>query len=504
MDRLASLNDAGTASTIDISQDVQDDTDEVPGNPGVKRAGLLYHKPSSSGNSSGRPPGTLWPFFTRSAEKQNSTHYTAYCDACSLAGQQPKGVTGKADSMRAHLLKCDRVSDKLKSWAKVWTKDSEPFTDDTVDSPEKPARQSGMQRFMSPKDTPMTSQEEERFEQALLKGTVSANLPFTWIDNEYIQEAFQLARPLAKLPSRKQLAVPLLNKAVLTIDEKFAEGMSKATEGVSVTFDGWTDIAHNHLMAVSVTTSGNPRQIFTHKTIDISASPKTGEKTFELIKEEIELLESKYKMAVIAVVSDAAGEAAKARRLLRAWRPDLLTLDCFSHQFNLSVGDYLNKKKTNHVYMDTVANAIDLASWWIKHSVAHSMLVEKQIVVLGKPSALTLPVVTRWGSHYSSMKQLLRSERSILVLVLEKREELLKSVGNKKGPQELAEKMLDLSANSTFWSMLKVVQQHLGPLLIAVRAVESEQTKLDRVLKLLGYLHQHFSGTLIPKFSKSC
>ena len=29
---------------------------------------------------------------------------------------------------------------------------------------------------------------------------------------------------------------------------------------------------------------------------------------------------------------------------------------------------------------------------------------------------------------------------------------------------------------------------------IAVRAVESEQTKLDRVLKLLGFLHQHFSG----------
>ncbi|DBA82624.1 TPA: hypothetical protein ACH3X1_006872 [Trebouxia sp. C0004] len=31
---------------------------------------------------------------------------------------------------------------------------------------------------------------------------------------------------------------------------------------------------------------------------------------------------------------------------------------------------------------------------------------------------------------------------------------------------------------------------------IAVRAVESEQTKLDRVLKLLGFLHQHFSGVL--------
>lgn len=32
---------------------------------------------------------------------------------------------------------------------------------------------------------------------------------------------------------------------------------------------------------------------------------------------------------------------------------------------------------------------------------------------------------------------------------------------------------------------------------IAVRAVESEQTKLDRVLKLLGFLHQHFSEGVV-------
>lgn len=34
---------------------------------------------------------------------------------------------------------------------------------------------------------------------------------------------------------------------------------------------------------------------------------------------------------------------------------------------------------------------------------------------------------------------------------------------------------------------------------IAIRAVESEQTKLDQVLKLLGYLHQHFSQVADPQ-----
>ena len=34
---------------------------------------------------------------------------------------------------------------------------------------------------------------------------------------------------------------------------------------------------------------------------------------------------------------------------------------------------------------------------------------------------------------------------------------------------------------------------------IAVKAMESEQTKLDRVLKILGFLYQHFDGVTDAK-----
>lgn len=57
-------------------------------------------------------------------------------------------------------------------------------------------------------------------------------------------------------------------------------------------------------------------QIYTLKTLNITSSPKTGDKTYELVKQEIINIESVNKVPVIAVVSDAAGEAAKARRLL--------------------------------------------------------------------------------------------------------------------------------------------------------------------------------------------
>ena len=56
------------------------------------------------------------------------------------------------------------------------------------------------------KDMAMSATQQEEFHVLLLKGTVSGNLPFSWIDNEYIQAAFATARPTAVLPSRRALS----------------------------------------------------------------------------------------------------------------------------------------------------------------------------------------------------------------------------------------------------------------------------------------------------------
>ncbi|KAL3138942.1 hypothetical protein ABBQ32_005755 [Trebouxia sp. C0010 RCD-2024] len=120
--------------------------------------------------------------------------------------------------------------------------------------------------------------------------------------------------------------------------KKVEAGMALSKQGVTISYDSWTDVSHDQLLAVAATTSQQPRQIYTLKTLNITSSPKTGDKTYELVKQEIINIESVNKVPVIAVVSDAAGEAAKARCPLILWRPDILTLDCYSHQFNLSVG----------------------------------------------------------------------------------------------------------------------------------------------------------------------
>ncbi|KAL0019331.1 hypothetical protein WJX77_006116 [Trebouxia sp. C0004] len=205
MDPPALLDDAGTADTIliDISQDDRDDLNETPSNRGVKRvSGKKHHRLAAAQAGQQAPCG-------RSMTKVQSSRPLSTIQHVAKGAEKPHtGVTGKADPIKGHLYKCGNVSEKVRVWAKVC---SHPFADDTVDSPEASAHQSGMQRFLPLKNSPMT--------------------------------------------------MPLLNKALETIEEKFAEGMSKAKEGVSVSFDAWADISHNNLMAISVTTSHSPREV---------------------------------------------------------------------------------------------------------------------------------------------------------------------------------------------------------------------------------------------------
>lgn len=197
---------AGSAELVDLSQDESSDLSPRLSHPAIKR---LKRAHAQSPGSGGRPQSPLWDLFDRSERKQNVSHYTAYCMCCIAVGKEPKGVTGKAEDMRAHLIKCQHASPALKKWAMDWTAQSQPFVEDQDlpgSSQQSSASQSGLSKYAAFKDKALTASQRQEFDLLLLKGTVSANLPFAWIDNPYIKEAFGFIRPQVQLPSRRSLA----------------------------------------------------------------------------------------------------------------------------------------------------------------------------------------------------------------------------------------------------------------------------------------------------------
>ena len=51
--------------------------------------------------------------------------------------------------------------------------------------------------------------------------------------------------------------------------------------------------------------------------------------------EEIQIVEKEYSTKVKAIITDAASDCRKARRLVVEQQPHILSLDCFAHQVHL-------------------------------------------------------------------------------------------------------------------------------------------------------------------------
>ena len=120
--------------------------------------------------------------------------------------------------MAHHLKTCKHVSSGVHTWAKQWIDKSEPYTGDGIED-----TQSDLSKFMSLKDMPLTDEQQEVFHMMLLKATISANLPFAWIDNPFVKEAFTFLRSVVDLPSRRQLSGQYVHVEERQAEERHAE-----------------------------------------------------------------------------------------------------------------------------------------------------------------------------------------------------------------------------------------------------------------------------------------
>eukprot|EP00611_Tribonema_gayanum_P013282 TRINITY_DN240_c0_g1_i4.p1 TRINITY_DN240_c0_g1~~TRINITY_DN240_c0_g1_i4.p1 ORF type:complete len:602 (-),score=156.97 TRINITY_DN240_c0_g1_i4:75-1880(-) len=286
------------------------------------------------------------------------------------------------------------------------------------------------------------------------------------------------------------IAGSLLRNAVQDLNGIVEERVRKA-DGVTISFDSWTNIRKEQLMAIVLTTS-DKKQVMAHKAVDVSDVRKDAETVLLHVMEEIDIVENMWHSAVFAVVSDDAGECRKARRLIREQRPDIITLPCFSHQFHLLVGDYIKADGSGKV---VIGQVVDVAGWFLSHSVPYAMLRKQELAMpqyKNRTVALQLPGKTRWGSHYTAVNQLLKSQRALQALALSEYDKLVDTVGARADAKTKARKVLDTVTDSNFWTSLNQARRHLGPLLIAIRAVEGDSATLDTALFMCAAIYQGF------------
>jgi hypothetical protein len=310
-----------------------------------------------------------------------------------------------------------------------------------------------------------TASTQREFSADILKVFVSAGIPWNAASDPELRLFCKKWIPGSKVPDRRVLSGRLLDKEAMHAESR----MKKMIEGKLGTgqCDGWKNVARASIVASMVTVEGKVslafrfmetsrttnliNQAYLMRTHDVSAEQKTGEFLYQLVVEDIQFIETKYGVIIVAYCCDDSGDGRKMRRLLFCHMNWLIILLCWAHQMNLIVGDFL---KLRIDCLQCVTQAVEVVKWFNNHSRALGLLRQEQVITYHKVLALILPVITRWTAHYLSSRRLLEVSTAIRACGLRHKETLLLCAGPKAEARAKATSVIAITQDNVFWTRL--------------------------------------------------
>ncbi|KAF5365841.1 hypothetical protein D9757_012806 [Collybiopsis confluens] len=493
----------------------------------------------------GKSKGEMWQYFWQGA-KANSSQYRAIClgcirhhlgkvdlndsetvtfkdedafkNACIAAGS----VLGEKNAMIAHILGGEKLCRYASNAAAVTAKglrkkiqdtkkrgkrerdddsgnDEEPGDDSepalskrrkAVDWVEK--RQTKLKVFKGI-SIPFSDEEEKTIHAQFTHATISANLPFQWVEDPEIIKLFLMFRSCAgsMIPSRKMLAGRLLKEEEGRVEEELKATLKD--QNVTLTCDAVKDISKDSLMGVAVSAKFKPYLVDLY---NATAERKDGDAVDEALGEMIDKTETNYKCTVVAVGTDNDGGMRSGRGKLGTKRPWVMTFPCGGHQGHLTGGDYF---KVSPEAEEISAKATDLIGWLNNHGRVRCTFNNVQIERTGQVKSHLVANTTRWTTHLVAFLRLDDLKQSLRMAAITQREAIISAqVGAEKNfaasmaLRTAAEEQLDVIEDNSFWRNLSVVIDDLEPIGYATNICQSDKARPDVVLLAFAGMFLHF------------
>jgi hypothetical protein len=139
--------------------------------------------------------------------------------------------------------------------------------------------------------------------------TVSCGWALSWVNKPEAKELFEFLNPFLKLPDRCVLGGDILKEAVAEADNAMEIALKEDPVGVTLTFDGWTNVNNEQLLGtVLLTSEGRP---YVWKAVDISSERENYTEVIKKIEKMLEDLKKK-EINVCAIVTDSTSAYATA------------------------------------------------------------------------------------------------------------------------------------------------------------------------------------------------
>ena len=194
---------------------------------------------------------------------------------------------------------------------------------------------------------PFNSEQAEIVREQFLCATISANLPFRWIEDPEVVSLFLLFRSTATdvMPSRHQLSGRLLDRA----NDKVTDRVKALLRGqyAILTADGWKDELRNAVNGVNLSVNGKVRSCLSNGTLKTYNLPiktylvdliltnshkKDGVSMCEAFEGMIDKAENTYGVIVVSLCCDNDGGSQRGRKNTVLRRPWLFGPPCCGHQ----------------------------------------------------------------------------------------------------------------------------------------------------------------------------
>ncbi|KAJ6564768.1 hypothetical protein B0H19DRAFT_942310 [Mycena capillaripes] len=436
----------------------------------------------------------IWAFFHQ-GEKQNSSHFKAYCLGCINIHRPPAGsannvmdvdadgngedfsepllatqawfddavgqtahVRGEKTAMIAHVLGCRHASAAAKKTAKQMkggAKSKEESDGDDDGQPrkrkrvefqlvEKSMKQTQLKVFKG-LDIPFSDAQAEAVRTQFLRGTISANLPFRWTVDPEIIKLFLMFRSTATdvMPSDRVLSGRLLDEEVVKVEKEVV----RAVKGryATTSSDGWKD--KYSVTGVDITVDGKSYLI---DVIHTRGKKKDGESMCAAFCEHIDKAERETGCIVVCYVCDNDGGSQSGRKLLIILRPWLLGIACCAHQASCRLFFWASVDETqgqlmlldyfweNKRVLATAEDTTDAIGWINNHERVRDIFEEVQGQQNGgSVLAYLVANLTRWTTHSISFNRLIQLKAPTRQASILRREDIIAAqVGAEKNKKK--------------------------------------------------------------------
>ena len=342
------------------------------------------------------------------------------CRKCSKSCQWSK------ERVQMHIRNCEKSSDdeKLMFPTKLQTTLK---TNSSIENPQ----------HLTPE---LPSCSTNTLKEAIANFIFKSGVSFRVVELDCFKEMFFVINPalVEAIPSRKELSTDLLDAEYDKVQRKIHNVLTNSTN-LTLISDGWTNVTGDHIVNFCIKAPGMSTLFY--KSIDTSGTGQTGEEVATQISNVIEELGPEN---FVSVVTDNASNMRAAWNLIEFNYPHIACNGCSAHVVNLLISDILR--------LETFANTTKDAQKVIKFVRNHAFVKAKYEEIrkeLNVSKKLSMPVPTRWYSHYTSIKNLIDSKYVLMKLV-----DMHKYQLNEVMPKEASKEVIKLIERNSFWDKL--------------------------------------------------